>query len=246
MKKILITGAGGFIGKNMIAALSGDTTCQILTAYSTTSETELNELILSADCIVHLAGANRPKHTSDFYTVNSELTKKITSVLITRRRSTPIIFTSSVHAETESDYGKSKKEAEDNLLEYNKLTGANIFIFRLPHVFGPGAKPNHNSAIATFCYNIKSDLPVTVTNPATELTLVYVEHLVSIFKRIVYEQPNQDTLEINPHYYNILKLHKKTLGDIVRIIQEFKNSTIDFSDPSDEFKGNLYTTYSSY
>ena len=151
MKKILITGSNGFIGKNTLAILNETKKYEILTINIESSEEELKMAVLSADFIIHLAGVNRPKEVDEFYKHNLGLTEKIVNYLKDNNKNTPILISSSIQAELENNYGKSKKKSEEVLIKYSDECNAKVYILRLPNVFGKWCKPNYNSAVATFC-----------------------------------------------------------------------------------------------
>lgn len=253
MKSILVTGSKGFVGKNLIVSLKQVDSYKIIEIDSSSSETDLKLAINDADFIVHLAGVNRPKEISEFYSGNNGLAKKIVDYLIESNKKTPILITSSIHAESNTDYGISKKKSEDILIEYSKKSGSNIYIYRLPNLFGKWCKPNYNSAIATFCYNIANDLEVWIKDPNIELELVYIDDLInSIFECIENDHIEYNNLiysrKLNDNFYEVNTKYKKTLGSIVDSIKMFKSmrETLILPDLSDGFNKALYSTYLTY
>ncbi len=243
MKKILITGAKGFIGKNLIAKLNENKEISLLKYDVENSEEELIEALKEADFIYHLAGVNRPKDEKEFIEGNSRFTHIITRKLQELNKATPILITSSIQAELNNPYGISKKQAEEELIKYSKTTGADVFIYRLPNVFGKWCRPNYNSVIATFCYNISHELDIWISDENKEINLVYIDDVVDEFIAA------QDYInDYRKYYYSISKTYKAALGDIVHKIKSFQavKETSIIPDFSDEFTKCLYSTYLSY
>lgn len=264
MKKILVTGSNGFVGKNIVVALNEIKKYEVITIDRQNSEEELKQATLNADFIVHLAGVNRPKETSEFYEGNGGLTEKIVSFLKNENKNTPILITSSTHAGIDNDYGKSKKQSEDALIKYSDECNAKVYIFRLPNLFGKWCKPNYNSAVTTFCYNIAHDLDVWVNDPSIELSLVYIDDVVeSIVECIEYwnminlNEINEEValtttgsncVQIDKYYYEVTTVYKRTLGNIVDSLKMFRNmrKSLLIPDLSDGFNKALYSTYLTY
>ena len=264
MKKILVTGSNGFVGKNTVVALKEAKKYEILTIDRNNTEEELKKSVLEADFIVHLAGVNRPKDTKEFYEGNGGLTEKIVGFLREENKNTPILITSSTHAVLDNDYGKSKKQSEDALIKYSDECGAKVYIFRLPNLFGKWCRPNYNSAVATFCHNIAHDLDVWVNDPAIELNLVYIDDLVASIIDIIEDEnivklSNLDeevavtttgasSIQIDKYYYEVTTVYKRTLGNIVDSLKMFRNmrNSLLIPDLSDGFNKALYSTYLTY
>lgn len=264
MKKILITGANGFVGKNTRAALKEAKQYEILTIDIENNEEELKEAVLNADFIVHLAGVNRPKDVTEFYTGNGGLTEKIVEYLMDNNKNTPIFITSSTHSTLDNDYGKSKKQSEDVLIKYSQECNSKVYIFRLPNLFGKWCRPNYNSAVATFCYNIAHDMDVWVNDPAIELSLVYIDDVVAsiidciedrnimklknIDEEVVITRTSASSIQIDDYYYEVPIVYKRTLGNIVDSLKMFRNmrNSLLIPDLSDEFNKALYSTYLTY
>lgn len=244
MKNVLITGAGGFIGKNLVAKLTELKDYNILAYDLNNTEEDLRKYIKEADFVVHLAGVNRPKDTKEFYAGNTGFTEQIISIIEEYNKNIPILITSSIQAELGNDYGKSKKQAEDILINYSQKNNAPIYIFRLPNVFGKWCRPNYNSAVATFCYNIAHDLEVWVSDENKELNLVYIDDVVEAFVDAVNEAERDE----KNYYYEVKKVYTRTLGEIVNLLKSFraiKNSLV-IPNMNDEFVKVLYSTYLSY
>ncbi len=236
--KVLITGSSGFIGKNLISHLKEMEEVEIITYDKEDTFDKIERAIDQIDFIFHLAGVNRPINTQEFYQGNTDLTKRIIELI--KDKNIPIILTSSIQAQLENDYGKSKKMAEDIAKTYPYS-----YIYRLHNVFGKWCKPNYNSVIATFCNNIANDLEITVNDPNTQLELVYIDDIIKEFLCVMKsERPK----EIKENICYIQPRYKVTLGRIVELLQEFKESMNSIYVPStgDEFVKKLYSTYISY
>lgn len=244
--KILVTGAKGFIGKNLVVTLNEiskeNNKYEVIEIDINNSKEEFENGILNADFIVHLAGINRPKDESEFEKGNKNLTEEIISILKDNNKKTPILITSSIQADLNNPYGKSKKGAEEALLKHSAESNCKVFIYRLPNVFGKWCRPNYNSAIATFCNNIARDEEVWISDPSKEMMLVYIDDVVrNIIKTINSEN------EVSG-YLNVDIEHKATLGEIVSLIKSFKESRKNLMVPNmkDELSKKLYSTYLSY
>ena len=242
MNNILVTGAKGFIGKNLVATLNQNEKYNVIEIDRDNSKEELNKAVLEADFIYHLAGINRPETEEEFFEGNSGLTGEIVNILKENHKNMPIVITSSTHAELDNAYGRSKKLSEEALLEYSINTKANVFIYRFPNVFGKWCRPNYNSAVATFCNNIASGKEVWINDRNIELTLVYIDDVI---RCLIKNLENNETLS---GYTKVDIEHKVTLGQVVDLLNEFRESrtTLQISDMSDEFTKKLYSTYLSY
>lgn len=179
MKTALVTGANGFIGKNLCAALKRRKDIEILRYDLDDTPEELVAFIARADFVFHLAGVNRAQHEQEFEKGNRDFTIRLLEIIENTGRMVPIAMTSSIQAVLDNPYGKSKKAAEDAVFEWSKRTGVPAYVYRLPNVFGKWCRPNYNSVVATFCHNIARGLPIQINNPATELTLVYIDDVVA-------------------------------------------------------------------
>lgn len=238
--KILVTGSNGFIANNLIESLKKDKDKQLYLYSKGDSIDILKSYLAKVDFIYHLAGVNRPKNVSEFYEGNRDLTEVIVNFLIKNRKSTPIVFSSSTQATKENDYGKSKLDAEKLLLNYQKISSAKVYIYRLPNVFGKWCKPNYNSVIATWCYNIANNLDIVVNNRDTKLNLVYIDDVVESFVDKIKNTSDEKYIEID-------KIYKKSLGEIEGLLYKFKNNANDIiKAKKQDFEGALYATYMSY
>jgi len=252
--KILITGAKGFIGKNLVAELhnikEGKAKATSLPSDFSIFEYDLDTdpALLDSYCkeagfVFHLAGVNRPKEQSEFMEGNFGFTSVLLNTLKKYNNHCPIMLSSSIQAELDNPYGHSKKAGENLLLEYGRETGAQVFIYRFPNVFGKWCRPNYNSAVATFCHNIAHELPIQVNDRNALMNLVYIDDVV---KELI------SALEGNPHkegdFCKVPVEHQITLGEIVDRIYSFKESRNNLHVPelSDAFTKKLYSTYLSY
>ena len=239
--KILITGSDGFIAKNLIEYLKRDEEIQLYLYNKNDSTDILKAYIKEVDFIFHLAGVNRPKDIEEFYTGNSSLTKTIVDTLIENNKTTSILLSSSTQSELDNDYGKSKKEAEKLLLNYTKQTNANIYIYKLPNVFGKWSKPNYNSVISTWCHNIANDLDIQVDDKNVELNLVYIDDVIKSF---IDKLDNKS----DEQYFKIDTIYSKTLGQIEELLYKFKENRTNLIIPNvaSGFERALYATYLSF
>lgn len=178
--QVVVTGAAGFVGQNLCVVL-GERGHTALPVTRQTSRAELVALLAKADAVVHLAGVNRPQDPAEFHTGNADFSAELVGLLQASGRAIPLIFSSSIQAERDNPYGASKRAAESVLAAYGEATGAPVGLFRLPNVFGKWARPNYNSAVATFCHNLARGLPIQIHDPAAPLQLVYVDDVVEAF-----------------------------------------------------------------
>jgi UDP-2-acetamido-2,6-beta-L-arabino-hexul-4-ose reductase len=240
--KVLVTGCNGFIAKNLIAHLREMDDMHLYLFSKKDSLHLLNAYINEVDFIFHLAGVNRPKTTDEFYSGNVELTNYIVDALKKEQKNTPILFTSSTQVELDNDYAKSKREAEKLLLEYAKEMDASVFIYRLGNVFGKFSKPNYNSVIATWCYNITRSLEIKVDAQNKILHLLYIDDVIESFIQKLYVKKTKE------YYHDVTPLYTKTLGEIAQLLHSFKNSRQNLlvEEVGSGFKRALYATYLSF
>lgn len=269
---ILITGAKGFVGRNLASQLKNIKAGKIpqykelkidnIFEYDVDSSPEsLDYYCKKADFVFNLAGINRPLKTEEFMQGNFGFASRLLDTLQKYGNNCPVMISSSVQATLEgryagSEYGRSKLEGERLMQDYSDRTGAKILIYRFPNIFGKWCRPNYNSAVATFCNNIANDLPIQVNDASTELELLYIDDLLSEMinalagkeSRCDYDGttviPNE-----NGRYCYVRRTHKATLGEIVTLLQEFKNQSktlIIPQIPEDSFAKKLYSTFLSY
>ena len=178
--KVLVTGAKGFVGRNLCLALAQMPDIEVL-KYDLGDEAKLDGFLAECDFVMHLAGVNRPKDPEEFKSGNAVFTEDILDKLAARSNPPPVLLSSSIQAVLDNDYGKSKKAAEDAVMAYGEKTGAAVYVYRLANVFGKWCRPNYNSAVATWVYNIARDLPIMVRDPEATVTLVYIDDVVKSF-----------------------------------------------------------------
>lgn len=270
--KILVTGAKGFVGKNLCEALKNirdgkDRTRPALRIEEVfeydidSSPEQLNDWCREADFVFNLAGVNRPKDQSEFMEGNFGFASVLLDTLKNSENFCPVMLSSSQQASLSgrfgnSEYGRSKKAGEDLFLDYQKETGAKVLVYRFPNLFGKWCRPNYNSAVATFCNNIANDLPIVVNDPAVELELLYIDDLVAEMldalegKEHRCEFNGLDVLPKNDGRYCYCPItHQVTLGRIVDLIRSFANQpkTLVIPEiPHGSFAKKLYSTYLSY
>ncbi len=252
---ILVTGAAGFVGKNLCCALNNikdgkDRTrpgLKIENVFEYDIDTPpslLSEYCRQADFVFNLAGVNRPKEEAEFMEGNFGFASLLLENLKKHGNKCPVMNSSSIQAALDNQYGKSKKAGEDLMFDYAKETGAKVYVYRFPNLFGKWCRPNYNSVIATFCNNIAKDLPITVNNRDTLLTLVYIDDLVKEMLSVL-----EGNAEYDGKYCRVPFEHKVTLGEIVDLLESFKaqSETLVMPEiPNNSFAKKLYSTYLSY
>ena len=252
--KILVTGAKGFVGKNLIAQLNNirfgkaknSPLNEDLTIYEYDIDTPkelLDAYTKDCDFVCHLAGVNRPENPEDFVKGNFGFTSELLESLKVAGNKAPVLITSSIQAALDNPYGKSKKMGEDLIFTYGKENGVKVLVYRLPNVFGKWCRPNYNSAVATFCNNIANDLDITVNDRSVMMNLVYIDDVV---KEFINAMAGMENREYNFCY--VPTVHKITLGEIVDLIYSFKEARQNLSVPKldNPFEKALYSTYLSY
>ncbi len=270
--KILVTGAKGFVGKNLCAQLKnirdgkarcyGDVAVDEIFEYDLDSTPEqLDAWCRDCDFVFNLAGVNRPQNQDEFMAGNFGFASTLIDTLKKHGNTCPVMLSSSQQASLtgrfgNSEYGRSKKAGEDLFLEYGKDTGARVLVYRFPNLFGKWCRPNYNSAVATFCNAVANDLPYTVNDPAVELELLYIDDLVDEMIACLRGEEHRcefDGLDVLPtvsgRYCYVPVTHKATLGGIVSLLKEFaaQPSTLMIPEiPSGSFAKKLYSTYLSY
>lgn len=254
--KILVTGAKGFVGQNLIATLNNIRTgkdksfglSEDFTIYE--YDIDSNPALLDAYCtdcdfVFNLAGVNRPKDQKEFMEGNFGFASTLLDTLKKHSNNCPIMISSSIQAELDNPYGQSKKAGEDLIFSYGEETGASVYVYRFPNVFGKWCRPNYNSAVATFCNNIANDLPIQVNDPSVTMHLVYIDDVVAELILALKGQAHKD----EKGYCHVPVIHEVKLGEIVELLYSFKKSREDRSVPdmtAGGFSKKLYATYLSY
>ncbi len=242
--RILITGSQGFIGKNLYSTLKAKTEHTIYTFDRENNLKDLDEILQKVDFIFHLAGVNRPKKEEDFFEGNHDLTHYLVERLKFFNRPVPIMLSSSIQAQDDHAYGKSKRMAEETLLRYHFDTGAEIYIYRFPNLFGKWTKPFYNSVIATWSYLIARDEAIEISDPDHVLNLVYIDDLVKEMLQVLEGKGHS----VVSHYYTVPVSYQKSLSEIAALLKSFRESRKNrfIPDMSDDFTRKLYSTYLNY
>lgn len=240
--KVLVTGASGFIGKNLIEGLSRVENLEVIKFDRENSLKEIEDQLNEVDFIYNLAGINRPTDPQEFYSGNKGFIEELVELIERKNLNIPILITSSIQAERDNDYGKSKLGGENILKEYRKRTNADIFIYRLPNVFGKWCRPNYNSVVATWCHNVANGLPITISDRTISLNFVYIDDIVKEFIKCLKVKENSEI------YYSVPISYEKTLGEISDLLEEFKENRNNLIIPQvgKGFERALYATYLSY
>jgi len=241
--RVLVTGSNGFIGKNLLEKLNHIEDIDIDTFNKVDTLESLFVKVEKADFIFHLAGINRPEDPSEFYKGNTKLIEYLVEAIEKKGKYIPILMTSSIQAEYDNDYGKSKREGEAILEAYAKKTGSVVYLYRLPNVFGKWSQPNYNTVIATWCHNIIRNLPIQISDESVKLKLVYIDDVVEQFIRHLDENGYNGVV-----YGQISPIYKKTLGEIKDLLEAFVKSreTLIVPRVGRGFERALYATYLSF
>jgi UDP-2-acetamido-2,6-beta-L-arabino-hexul-4-ose reductase len=240
--RIVITGADGFIGANLRVRLRELGKSDIVGITRNSRGEDLVAALAGADFVFHLAGVNRPKTEAEFASGNLGFTEQLCEALAASGRNIPVAFSSSIQATLENAYGRSKRAAEEALLRYSSQTGSPVYFFRLPNVFGKWARPNYNSAVATFCYNVAYGIPITVNDPAAKLRLIYIDDVIDGFLRCLENLGHgAGQVESGPIY-------DTTVGVVADIMRRFSECRTTLLSPPAGVGliRALYATYVSY
>lgn len=251
---ILVTGAKGFVGKNLVSQLHNIQSGKAKN-YKVPSEikvfeydidsdpAELDVYCKNADFVFNLAGVNRPKDQSEFMQGNFGFASTLLDTLKKHHNTCPVMISSSTQAALDNPYGESKRAGENLLFEYSNETGAKVLVYRFPNVFGKWCKPNYNSAVATFCNNIAKGLPIQINDRSAAMSLVYVDDVVNELIAALTDDENRQS-----DYCAVPTVHTITLGEIVDLLNSFKESRVNLSVPDmgNAFVKKLYSTYLSY
>lgn len=241
--KILVTGANGFIGKNLIAELRNQKYTDILEYDVDTDPSLLDSYTKECEFIFHLAGVNRTQNQDEFMEGNYGFTNTLLDLLKKNNNKSTIMISSSIQAELDNVYGKSKKAGEDLIRSYGKETGAKVLVYRFANVFGKWCKPNYNSVVATFCNNIANDLPIIVNDPNVVMKLIYIDDILEeLINALQGKEYSVEDLCKVPIEYTI------TLAEIVELLRSFRESrnTLSIPNMGNDFTRKLYSTYISY
>lgn len=243
MTKILITGASGFVGKNLVAELKNQGYTDLLLFNRSNSLEDLEDYTKQCDFVYHLAGVNRPGKEEEFMEGNYDLTSNLLGLLKKNNNTSPVLITSSIQAEKNNAYGRSKKAGEDLVFKYSQETASKAYVYRMQNVFGKWSKPNYNTVVATYCFNIARDIEIQVNNPIADLSLIYIDDVLVEFINALKGNPTQQD-----KYCEIPFVHSIKLGNLANTIKSFKESRKDLAVPNmaDELTRKLYSTYLSF
>jgi len=244
LTRVLVTGAAGFVGRNLTATLGRTDGIETLGYDLDSDPAVLEEGLATAEVVFHLAGVNRPKDPTEFETGNVGFTEEILARLEAVGRTPKVVLSSSIQAERDNPYGVSKRRAEEALEGYTERTGASVSIYRLPNLFGKWCRPNYNSVVATFCHHIARDEPITISDESSELELAYIDDVVAAFVSEVTEHRGPGV-----HWGTVQPTHRITLGRLAEALRGFRESRSTLWVPdfaSDALTRRLYATYLSY
>lgn len=243
-KTVLVTGAAGFIGTNLVLALERRSDVAVVAVDVATSAAGLAEAAGRAEIVYHLAGVNRPTSLEEFETGNVGYTEELLGLLEAAGRRPAVVLSSSIQACLDNAYGASKRKAESLVRGFGERSGAPVYVFRLPGVFGRWARPNYNSVVATFCHNLSRDFPIQISDPERVVELAYVQDVVAVWLRLLdgVEPPSDHSIcRVEPTY-------RVTLAELAEMLREFRESrkTLRIGNFADDFQKKLYATYVSY
>jgi UDP-2-acetamido-2,6-beta-L-arabino-hexul-4-ose reductase len=241
--KILVTGAAGFLGRNLVHTLRQRGYTDIFEYDIENPKSDLEKFCLECDAVFHLAGVNRPKDNSEFMSGNLDFTGEMLNCLRRYDNKAPVVVSSSVQAVLDNPYGRSKEAMENLIFAYGQETGAKTYIYRLPNLFGKWCRPNYNSVVATFCHNIARNLEITINDPETEINLAYIDDACAEFISALEGKATQDG-----DFFKVPVSYKVKLGEMAELLYSFQESrkTLEIPCMSDSFVKKLYATYLSY
>lgn len=244
MKTILVTGATGFMGRNLCLALRRQPEFAVLEFDLPQSADDLPQLATRADLVFHLAGVNRPKEEAEFMQGNADLTQRLCEALAATGRRTPLVLSSSIQAELDNPYGRSKKAAEDVVTAYQQRTGVPVYVYRFPNVFGKWSRPHYNTVVATFCYNLSRGLPVQISNRANVVRFVYIDDIVREFVALAGRADLPATVS-RPEVQPVFSITLGELHDLLVSFREVRGKSVlpNLADPLTKY---LYSTYVSF
>lgn len=241
--KVLVTGANGFVGKNLVQTLRLLPELEVFEYTRASSLEDLEDYTKEADFVFHIAGVNRPENETEFMEGNFGLTSLLLDNLVKHSNRAPVLMTSSIQAELDNPYGKSKLAGEDLIQTYSVEQNVQTYIYRLPNLFGKWSKPNYNSVVATFCHNVANDIEITVNNPEAELKLTYIDDVITeLINAMTGKAYLVEGFGAVPVIYDV------KLGQLADLIQSFKDSrqSLVVPDMANPFVKKLYSTYLSY
>ena len=241
--KILITGSEGFVGKNLVTELKNRNYHDLYLFDKDNTMSELEEWTKNAEFIFHLAGVNRPENEEEFMEGNADLTSQLTKFLVENKNRAPIMISSSIQAEKDNPYGRSKKVGEDYIFGYGETNNVPVYVYRFANLYGKWSRPNYNTVIATFCHNVAHGVPIQVNDPEVMITFQYIDDVVNELISCLEGQPTKVGL-----FNDVSQKDTRSLGEIATLIQGFKASRQNLEVPNmaDSFTKNLYSTYLSF
>lgn len=239
--KIVVTGANGFIGKNLCAFLKENNENSIIEIDRETPIDKISQYLSEADFVYHLAGINRPSNDSEFNQGNTDFTHFICDELSKRNVPVPVMFSSSIQAEQNNPYGLSKVAAEDIIINYGNTSNSPYYIYRFTNVFGKWCKPNYNSFVATFCYNIINNIDININNPDASVNLIYIDDICHQLISLLESNSTSG-------YHSITPVYSTTVGEVANLLTSFRDSRTNLviDDVGNGFIRALYSTYISY
>lgn len=247
LKRVLVTGAEGFLGKNLLLHLRERSDIQARVFTRSQSPDSLADLVSGVDIVFHLAGVNRPQDPAEFKAGNADLTGALVDAAMKHDAEShipTIVFASSTQASMDNPYGLSKRQAEECVFGYGQQALADVHVFRLPNVFGKWARPNYNSVVATFCHNVAREIPIQIHDPQAPLSLVYVDDVMAQFLRIIDGDPAPE----NRRFASVAPIYQTSVGEIATKIQGFRDGreSLHMDHVGTGLVRALYATYVSY